>query len=54
LRGKVAIRGFEPAVQLDFQLCRIRDSRNARLVDAFLDGAREAAAEISRTILSPG
>lgn len=54
LRGKVAIRAFEPAVQLDFQLCRIRDSRNARLVDAFLDGAREAAAEISRTILTPG
>ena len=53
LRDRVAIRPFEPAVQLDFQLCRIRDSRNARLVDAFLQGAREAAAEISRTILSP-
>ena len=54
LRGRVAIRSFEPAVKLDFQLCRIRDSRNARLVDAFIQAAREAAAEISRTILTPG
>lgn len=53
LRGRVAIRSFEPAVQLDYQLCRIRDSRNARLVEAFLEGARHAAAEVSRTILMP-
>jgi DNA-binding transcriptional LysR family regulator len=53
LRDKVAIRRFEPTVQFDFQLCRIRDSRNARLVDAFLDGARQTAAEISQTILTP-
>jgi DNA-binding transcriptional LysR family regulator len=54
LRDKVAIRRFEPAVQLNFQLCRIRDSRNARLVDAFLDTARQAAEEVSRTILTAG
>ncbi len=54
LRDRVAIRPFEPALRLDFQLCRIRDSRNARLVDAFLEGAREAAAEIARTILTAG
>lgn len=53
LRGRVAIRRFEPAVKLDFQLCHIRESRNARLVGAFLEGARHAAAEISRTILMP-
>ena len=53
LRDKVAIRRFQPTVQFDFQLCRIRDSRNARLVDAFLDGARKTAAEISQTILTP-
>eukprot|EP01037_Dinobryon_pediforme_P002110 gene2110-2147_t len=52
LRQKLAIRRFEPAVQLDFQLCRIRDSRNARLVEAFLGHARETAAAISRTILN--
>ena len=53
LRDRVAIRRFEPSVQLDFQLCRIRDNRNARLVDAFLGAARETAEEISRTILNP-
>jgi DNA-binding transcriptional LysR family regulator len=54
LRDKIAIRRFKPDVQLDFQLCRIRDSRNARLVDAFLAGARETAGEISRSILTSG
>lgn len=53
LRDRVAIRRFEPSVQLDFQLCRIRDNRNARLVDVFLDAAREAAEEISWTVLNP-
>jgi len=53
LRDKIAIRRFKPDVQLNFQLCRIRDSRNARLVDVFLAGARETAAEISRSILRP-
>jgi len=53
LRGQLAIRRFEPAVQLDYQLCHIRDSRNARLIEAFLESARETAAEVSRTILSP-
>jgi DNA-binding transcriptional LysR family regulator len=52
MREKLAIRRFEPEIQLDFQLCRISESRNARLVGAFLDGARRTAAEISRTILS--
>ena len=53
MRGQLAIRRFEPAIQLDYQLCHIRDGRNTRLVTAFLNGAREAAAEISRTILAP-
>lgn len=53
LQDKLVIRRFEPAVQVDFQLCHIRDNRNARLVEAFLEGARAAAAEVSRTILSP-
>ncbi|CAM5184349.1 LysR family transcriptional regulator [Bosea thiooxidans] len=50
LRDKLAIRRFEPAIQLDFYLCRVRDSRNARLVDAFLEAAREVAAEISHSM----
>lgn len=52
LKERLAIRRFEPSIQLDFQLARIRDSRNARLVDAFLEGTRQTAAEISRTILT--
>lgn len=53
MRGQLAIRRFEPAIQLDYQLCHIRDGRNTQLIAAFLEGAREAAAEVSRTILSP-
>ena len=52
MRERLAIRPFEPVVHLDFQLCRIRDSRNARLVDAFLGAAREVAEEISGSIPS--
>src|SRR5262249_61491883 len=53
LRDRVAIRRVPPHLHLAFQVFRIRDSRNARLVDAFLAGAREAAANISRAILKP-
>jgi DNA-binding transcriptional LysR family regulator len=53
LRDRVAIRPFEPAIDLDFQLCHISDTRNARLVSAFLESARETSAEISSTILTP-
>jgi DNA-binding transcriptional LysR family regulator len=53
LRDKVAVRPFEPAIQLTFQLCRVRDCRNAQLVDAFLEGVRAVADEISATILTP-
>lgn len=52
MRDKMAIRRFEPTTQLDFQLCRIRDSRNARLVDSFLEATREVADGISRTMPS--
>jgi DNA-binding transcriptional LysR family regulator len=52
MRDKLAIRRFEPAIQLDFQLCYVRDSRNARLVESYLAVTRETAAAISRTILT--
>ena len=54
LRERLAIRQFEPAIHLDFYLCHLRDSRNARLVEAYLEATRETTAEISRTILSNG
>ncbi|WP_188409923.1 LysR substrate-binding domain-containing protein [Agaricicola taiwanensis] len=53
LRDRVAMRPFEPAIDLDFQLCHMSDSRNARLVRAFLDSAQEVSTEISQTILRP-
>src|SRR5579859_6454434 len=53
LRDKLAIRRFEPTIQLDFYLARLRESRNARLVETYLEATRAAAAEISRTILNP-
>lgn len=52
LRDRLVIRRFEPAVQLDFQLCSIRDSRNKHLIEAFIEAARETAAEVSQTILA--
>ena len=52
LREKLAIRRFEPAIQLDFHLCYVRDSRNARLVESYVAVTRETAAAISRTIFT--
>lgn len=52
LREKLAIRRFEPTIQLDFHLCYVRDSRNARLVATYVEVTRETAAAISRTILA--
>ncbi len=52
MQDRLAVRRFEPAVLLDFQLCRIRDSRNADLVDAFVQETRATAERISRDLLS--
>lgn len=54
VRDRVIVRPFKPTFQIDFQLCRLRDSRNARLVDAFLDAARATAAEVADAILDAG
>ena len=40
---RVVVRRFEPGVPYDFRLARSPDSRNARLVDDFMDVARETA-----------
>jgi len=52
LREKLAIRRFEPTIQLDFHLCYVRDSRNARLVETYVEVTRETAVAISRTIFT--
>jgi DNA-binding transcriptional LysR family regulator len=54
MQDRLAVRRFEPAIQLDFQLCRPRDSRNADLVDAFVQGARATAKRISSDLLNAG
>jgi DNA-binding transcriptional LysR family regulator len=51
MQDRLAVRRFEPAVLLDFQLCRIRDSRNADLVEAFARETRAVAARISHDLL---
>jgi DNA-binding transcriptional LysR family regulator len=54
MQDRLAVRRFEPAIQLDFQLCRPRDSRNADLVDAFVQEARATAKRISSDLLNAG
>jgi hypothetical protein len=48
LRERLEIRRFEPEIPFDFQLCRSRDTRNARLVEAFVQETRLTAERISR------
>jgi DNA-binding transcriptional LysR family regulator len=45
---RIVVRRFMPPVLVDFALCRVRDSRNADLVEAFVAAARDAAADVSR------
>ena len=52
LEGRLAMRRFEPAIIYGFQLCRSADSRNAHIVEAFVQELREEASEISRTLLA--
>ena len=52
LQTRLSVRRFEPILSFDFQLCRIRDSRNAGLVDAFLREARATAVRLCREALS--
>lgn len=47
---RLIVRRFEPAIPYDFRLCRSRDSRNARLVEDFVDVTRETA----RRVLTEG
>jgi DNA-binding transcriptional LysR family regulator len=52
LRRQVAMRRFEPTIPFDFRLCRVRNARNAELVEAFIQETRSAAAAMSREMLS--
>jgi DNA-binding transcriptional LysR family regulator len=52
LQQRLAVRRFEPAITFDFQLCRSRESRNAGLVEAFLQETRATAERISGALVS--
>lgn len=41
--NRLAIRPLEPAIPLDYRICRSRDSRNAHLVADFVEVAHETA-----------
>lgn len=45
-RGRLVTRRFEPAIPLDFQLCRRRESRNAQLVEDFVEVVRGMASRV--------
>lgn len=51
LERRLVVRRFEPDILYSFQLCRSADSRNARIVEAFVQELREKASEISHSML---
>jgi len=51
LEHRLAIRRFEPEIPYKFQLGRNPDSRNLKLVDAYMDELRATAAQISGSML---
>lgn len=52
LETRLAVRPFEPVMLYSFQLCRSADSRNAHIVDAFVDRLRDKATAISNSMLA--
>ncbi|WP_010161940.1 LysR substrate-binding domain-containing protein [Sphingomonas sp. PAMC 26617] len=51
LEQRLAIRRFEPEILYSFQLCRSADSRNAHIVEAFVEVLREKASAISNAVM---
>jgi len=52
LEHRLAVRRFEPDILYNFQLCRSIDSRNAELVDAFVQELRTTMTQISVAMLN--
>lgn len=50
-QGRIALRRFDPEIFFKFQLCRMRASRNASLIEAFMQEARIVAQEVSAELL---
>lgn len=51
LQNRLVLRRFDPELHFHFQLCRAQASRNAALVEHFVQDARDVAAEVSREVL---
>ena len=54
MERRVVVRPFEPEVLYGFQLCRSPDSRNAHIVEEFVEELRAEAAAISESMLFDG
>jgi DNA-binding transcriptional LysR family regulator len=52
LEDRLAVRRFEPEIHYTFQLCRSADTKNAKLVDAFVQDLRATAEQVSHSMLS--
>lgn len=50
LEKRLVVRRFKPDLPLNFQLCRLADSRNAQVVEAFAQELRATAAQISGSL----
>jgi DNA-binding transcriptional LysR family regulator len=48
---RIALRRFDPEIQFDFQICHVRAARNASLVRAFRETARDVAEHVSDELL---
>ncbi len=47
-QNRLVVRRFEPEIPFDFQLCRSRETRNAHLVEDYLQETRKTAERILR------
>ena len=50
-QSRLVLRRFDPELNFHFQLCRAQASRNAALVETFVQAARDVAAQVSREVL---
>nr|WP_235201937.1 LysR substrate-binding domain-containing protein [Bordetella holmesii] len=51
MQSRLVLRRFDPELHFHFQLCRAQASRNAALVEDFVQDVRDVAAHVSREVL---
>lgn len=51
-RQRLAVRRFEPELSDNVHICRSADSRNARIVDIFVEQLRQTAKEVEQEMIS--